>query len=62
MNEEKSQKRFFFYALIATILIFGFGLFLGTLLESSRVDTAERYYKESEIRIIDQIVQNQFIC
>lgn len=53
----KNQKRIFFYALFATFLIFNFGIFMGYMLETSRVSEINTFYLEAEMELLDQRIQ-----
>jgi hypothetical protein len=53
----KNQKRIFFYALFATIIIFNLGIFLGYMLETSRVSEINTFYLEAEMELLDQRIQ-----
>lgn len=59
-NEEKHQKRSFLYALIATLIVFNLGIYLGYMLEVSRVNKINSIYMSSEIGILDQIIQKDY--
>ncbi len=54
----KSQKYNFLYALIITILIFNFGIFMGYKLETSRLDKINDFSLLAEIELLDQKVQS----
>ncbi len=56
--EMKSQKYNFLYALIITILIFNFGIFMGYKLETSRLDKINDFSLLAEIELLDQKVQS----
>jgi len=53
----KSQKWFFLYALVITLVIFNFGIFMGCMLEQSRVDKINIWYLEAELELLDQRIQ-----
>ncbi len=53
----KSQKWFFLYALVITLVIFNFGIFMGYMLEQSRVDKINIWYLEAELELLDQRIQ-----
>lgn len=53
----KNQKRIFLYALILTFLVFNFGIFMGYMLESSRIDKINKLYLDAELELIDQMTQ-----
>ena len=52
-----SQKIVFLYALIASLIVFNIGIFMGYMLESSRIENINSMYSETEIKILDQITQ-----
>ena len=52
-----NNKSLFLYALIATILIFNLGIFMGYMLETSRVNKINNLYLNAEIGILDQLIQ-----
>ncbi len=52
----KKQKYIFLYALILTFVVFNFGIFMGYMLESSRVDDINKMYLKAETEILDQRV------
>ena len=54
----QSQKSVFWQALLATILIFGVGIVLGILLENWRAGRVEIIYSQSEVELLDGIVQS----
>ena len=56
-NMIKDQKYLFLYALIATILVFNIGIFMGYMLEVSRVSKINTLYLNTEIGILDQLTQ-----
>ena len=53
----KNQKYIFLYALILTFVIFNFGIFMGYMLESSRVNKINTFYLEAEMELLDQRIQ-----
>lgn len=53
----KSQKYIFLYALILTFIVFNFGIFMGYMLESSRIEKINTLYLETETELLDQITQ-----
>ena len=55
----KSQKHAFWQALVVTVFIFGIGIFLGVLLENSRIGEISEMFYESEINLLDIRVQNE---
>jgi len=52
-----NQKYIFLYALLLTIFVFNLGIFMGYMLESSRVGKINTMYLNSEIELLDQITQ-----
>lgn len=52
-----NQKYIFLYALLLTIFVFNLGIFMGYMLESSRVGKINMMYLNSEIELLDQITQ-----
>lgn len=57
MEEKKNQKRTFLYALIVTLVLFNLGIFFGYMLETSRSNTINALYTDSERELLDQITQ-----
>jgi len=53
----KSQKWFFLYALVITLIIFNFGIFMGYMLEQSRINKINMWYLEAELELLDQRIQ-----
>ena len=53
----KKQKRIFVYALLMTIFLFNLGIFMGVMLEASRVEKIGGLYFEAEIELLDQKIQ-----
>ncbi len=53
----KNQKRIFLYALLLTLIIFNFGIFMGYMLETSRVNKINTLYLEAEMELLDQRIQ-----
>ncbi len=53
----KNQKYIFLYALILTFFVFNFGIFMGYLLESSRIDKINSLYIDAEMELLDQMAQ-----
>jgi hypothetical protein len=51
-------KNVFWEALLLTIIVFVFGLFLGYAIENSRIDKINEYYANSEISLIDALALN----
>jgi hypothetical protein len=56
-NMIKKQKRIFLYALILTVIVFNVGIFMGYMLEASRVDKINTLYIDAELELIDQMAQ-----
>jgi hypothetical protein len=54
----KNQKFIFLYALIATLIVFNIGIFLGYMLEASRINKINDMYLETDMNILDQRVLN----
>jgi hypothetical protein len=54
-----SQKHTFWQALVVTVVIFGIGIFVGILLENSRIGEINDIFYESEIDLLDIRVQNE---
>ncbi len=55
----KKQKRIFLYALVATLVIFNFGIFMGYLLETTRVSEINDFYLKAEMELLDQRIQKE---
>ncbi len=55
----KKQKRIFLYTLIATLIIFNLGIFMGYLLETTRVSEINDFYLEAEMELLDQRIQRE---
>lgn len=55
----KSQKHVFWQALIGALIIFNLGIFLGYMLESSRVGKVSQLYAESELELFDVKIQDE---
>jgi len=54
-----NQKYIFLYALLLTIVVFNLGIFMGYMLESSRVVQINEMYLNAEIELLDQITQKE---
>jgi hypothetical protein len=54
-----NQKYIFLYALILTLVIFNLGIFMGYMLESSRLDKINVLYSNAELELFDQMAQKQ---
>ena len=57
-----NPKNVFWEALLITIVVFVFGVFLGYALENSRIDKINEYYVNSEISLIDALALNNVIA
>jgi hypothetical protein len=53
----KNQKYIFLYALIATLIVFNVGIFMGYLMETSRVDKINDLALKVELQLLDQTAQ-----
>ncbi|MEJ2267663.1 MAG: hypothetical protein P8X70_01145 [Nanoarchaeota archaeon] len=53
----KNQKYIFLYALILTIVVFNIGIFMGYMLEASRINKINDMYLEAEMELLDQRIQ-----
>jgi len=53
----KNQKRIFLYAFLLTFIVFNVGIFMGYMLETSRVDKINTFYLEAEMELLDQRIQ-----
>lgn len=56
-----NKKNVFWEALLLTGVVFIFGLLLGVAFESSRLDTINEFYAQSEISLMDVLALNDFI-
>lgn len=56
-----SQKYIFLYALILTLVVFSFGIYMGYVLESSRITQINEMYLQSELELLDQGIQEDMI-
>ncbi len=54
----KNQKFIFLFALIATLFVFNLGIFMGYMLEASRINKIEKTYLETDMWLLDQRIQN----
>lgn len=54
----RNQKWNFLYALILTLVVFNLGIFMGYMLESSRLDTIDELSFKAEMMLLDQRIQN----
>jgi len=57
----KNQKYIFLYALILTLIVFNLGIFMGYMLESSRLDKINVLYSNAELELFDQIAQKESV-
>ncbi|MEK6827008.1 MAG: hypothetical protein AABX99_00810 [Nanoarchaeota archaeon] len=55
----KNQKMIFLYALIITLVVFNLGIFMGYMLESSRLDRINILYSNAELELFDQMAQKE---
>ena len=55
----KNQKYIFLYALIITFVVFNLGIFMGYMLESSRLDKINTLYSNAELELFDQMAQKE---
>jgi len=55
----KNQKYIFLYALILSIIVFNVGIFMGYMLESSRLNQIDAFYLDTEVELFDQITQKE---
>ncbi len=53
----KKQKYIFLYALLLTFIVFNIGIFMGYMLESSRVSKINTMYLDAEMELLDQMTQ-----
>jgi hypothetical protein len=60
-NMIKNQKIIFLYALILTVIVFNFGIFMGYMLETSRINKINAIYLNDELSLLDQIIQKSSI-
>ncbi|MFQ5531602.1 MAG: hypothetical protein ACE5ES_03225, partial [Candidatus Nanoarchaeia archaeon] len=56
-----NKKNVFWEALLLSGVVFIFGLLLGVAFESSRLDTINEFYAQSEISLMDVLALNDFI-
>ena len=52
-----NQKYILLYALILTFIVFNIGIFMGYMLESSRIGEINKLYLEAEMELLDQRIQ-----
>jgi hypothetical protein len=57
-----NQKYIFLYALLLTIFIFNLGIFMGYMLESSRIKNINTMYMNAETELLDQIIQKDALA
>ena len=53
-----NPKNVFWEAFLLAVIVFVFGLFIGTLIEGSRVQEIKSYYENSEISLMDVLALN----
>jgi len=58
-NKPQNQKFVFLYALIGSLIIFNIGIFMGYMLEASRLDKIDSLYLGTEAELFDQIAQRE---
>lgn len=56
-----NQKYFFLYALIIAVIVFNIGIFLGYMLESSRINKINTLYLDAEMELLDQRIQKDIL-
>jgi hypothetical protein len=56
-----NQKYFFLFALIITLLVFNLGIFMGYMLENSRVAKINQLSLDSQMELLDQMTQKNAI-
>ncbi len=52
-----NQKYIFLYALILTLVVFNLGIFMGYMMESSRINRINGLYLNAEMELLDQMIQ-----
>ncbi len=52
-----NQKHIFLYALVLTFVVFNLGIFMGYMLESSRINRINGLYLDAEMELLDQMIQ-----
>lgn len=57
----KNKKNVFWQALILTVVIFTFGLLLGSAFESNKLNEINDYYAQSEVSLMDILALNNMI-
>jgi hypothetical protein len=60
-DNNMNQKYFFLFALITTLIVFNVGIFMGYLLENSRVAKINQLSIDSEMELLDQMTQKNAI-
>jgi hypothetical protein len=55
----EKQKHIFLYALFITLIVFNLGIFMGYMLESSRISKINSLSVDAELEIMDQIAQKE---
>ncbi|MDO8622733.1 MAG: hypothetical protein Q7R52_00645 [archaeon] len=53
-----NQKYVFLWALFVTLFVFNLGIFMGYMLESSRVDKINDLYAQADLNLLDQRIQS----
>lgn len=56
-----NQKYFFLYALIIAVIVFNIGIFMGYMLESSRLSKINTLYLDAEMEMLDQRIQKDIL-
>jgi hypothetical protein len=60
-DNKMNQKYFFLFALIITLLVFNLGIFMGYMLENSRVAKINQLSLDSQMELLDQMTQKNAI-
>jgi hypothetical protein len=60
-DNNMNQKYFFLFALITTAIVFNLGIFMGYMLENSRVAKINQLSIDSEMELLDQMTQKNAI-
>jgi hypothetical protein len=60
-DNNMNQKYFFLFALIITLLVFNLGIFMGYMLENSRVEKINQLSLDSQMELLDQMTQKNAI-
>lgn len=56
-----SQKHVFWQALILCVFVFGIGIFIGFLIESSRIGKINEIYSQAELELLDIKIQSDIL-